>query len=567
MMRRIELTSANVNASFAGGEKAYFIIRETVSLTGDAVSVPAGSILYFQGGHFKSAVSGRSVKLNLNGADVSGATCCAFGRDVEVSGFHNALVHADWFYDRDAGMEEYEAINKALVSAAGCPVTLEDRIYELTGAIAFPEGAPAIGCQTLISPGELKISENRKDPDEPYPFTAIVVNTGNIRLCINIIRGIPYDDSDPNHIIVHPATGSGIRFTDTCQNVVVDVKFLTWLEKGIDISAGADSGNNLQIQNCSVEFQRIKADNCIYVNLFSGKSPSVNDWLVDTRVIGGRLEGVNGIYFADPSAGVVTNNERINGLVFQNIGFEGLTGMPLRLRNMCMSSLMGLRMSEDLPKDGVYIDMKNVFNLKLGGTLDARRIHAGDNVRNVTVSAYFTDSTSNSYMRHFDTLVFMAPDGTHTVETTTCSFQPYDMGKTIVADKPAPQSGFAETICDIVDMQPYNDVTYNGYPSKFHVLPRTINLVVKKGNRLILDFSGSRSCPLLLLDAFVRIETGGVLTVKVNSFPEGGLLSYTIISIVDGNRKEGSSVSFTDDGLYRFTYDENWQLVITKVGK
>lgn len=263
----------------------------------------------------------------------------------------------------------------------------------------------------------------------------------------------------------------------------------------------------------------------------------------------------------------MTNNERINGLVFQNVGFEGLTGMPLRLRNMCMSSLMGLRMSEDLPDDGVYIDMKNVFNLKLGGTLNARRIHAEDNVRNVTVSAYFTDSTSNSYHRHFDTLVYMAPDGSNTVETTTCSFQPYDMGKTIVADKPAPQSGFAETVCDIVDMQPYNDVTYNGYPSKFHVLPRTINLVVKKGNKLILDFSGSRSFPLLLLDAFVRIETGGVLTVKVNSFPEGGLLSYTIISIVDGNRKEGSSVSFTDDGLYRFTYDENWQLVITRVGK
>lgn len=566
-MRRIELTSANVNASFAGGEKGYFIIRETVSLTGDAVSVPAGSILYFQGGHFMSAVSGRSVKLNLNGADVSGATCCAFGRDVEVLGFQNALVHADWFYDSDAGMEEYEAINKALVSAAGCPVTLEDRIYELTGAIAFPEGAPAIGCQTLISPGELKISKNRKDPDEQYPFTAIAVNTGNIRLHINTIRGIPHDNSDPDNVIVHPATGSGIRFTDTSQNVVVDVKFLTWLEKGIDISAAANSGNNLQIQNCSIEFQRIKADNCIYVDIFSGKNPSANDWFVDTRVVGGRLEGVNGIYFADPPAGVVTNNERINGLVFQSIGFEGLTGMPLRLRNMCMSSFIDSRMCESLP-DGL-IDMNNVFNLKIGikSTLDVSRIHAGDNVKRVTVSAYFIDSTHMYYPRHFDTLVFTTPDGTNTVGTATCSFQSYDMGKTIVADKPAPQSGFAETVCDIVDMQPYNDVTYNGSASQFHILPRTINLVVKKGNNLILDFSGSRFFPLLLLDAFVRIEAGGILTVRVNKIPDKETLPYTIISIVDGNRKEGSSVSFTDDGLYRFTYDENWQLVITKVGK
>lgn len=566
-MRRIELTSANVNASFAGGEKGYFIIRETVSLTGDAVSVPLGSILYFQGGYFKSAISGRSVKLNLNGADVSGATCCAFGRDVEVSGFHNALVHSDWFYDRDAGMEEYEAINKALVSAAGCPVTLEDRIYELTGSIMFPEISSSNTCQTLISPGTLKISRNRKDLAEPYPFTAIVLNRTNIRLDIDSIDGDAFVRDEEGKIIeVYPSTG--IRFVGTCNNIVIDFSIIRDIKKGIDVSDFTDSDSGgIRIQNCRINFQDIFAEYCIYVDLFSGKSPSANDWFVDTFFGGGRLEGVNGIYFADPPAGVVTNNERINGLVFQNVGFEGLTGMPLRLRNMCMSSLMGLRMSEDLPDDGVYIDMKNVFNLKLGGTLNARRIHAEDNVRNVTVSAYFTDSTSNSYHRHFDTLVYMAPDGSNTVETTTCSFQPYDMGKTIVADKPAPQSGFAETVCDIVDMQPYNDVTYNGYPSKFHVLPRTINLVVKKGNKLILDFSGSRSFPLLLLDAFVRIETGGVLTVKVNSFPEGGLLSYTIISIVDGNRKEGSSVSFTDDGLYRFTYDENWQLVITRVGK
>ena len=566
-MRRIELTSANVNASFAGGEKGYFIIRETVSLTGDAVSVPLGSILYFQGGYFKSAISGRSVKLNLNGADVSGATCCAFGRDVEVSGFHNALVHSDWFYDRDAGMEEYEAINKALVSAAGCPVTLEDRIYELTGSIMFPEISSSNTCQTLISPGTLKISRNRKDLAEPYPFTAIVLNRTNIRLDIDSIDGDAFVRDEEGKIIeVYPSTG--IRFVGTCNNIVIDFSIIRDIKKGIDVSDFTDSDSGgIRIQNCRINFQDIFAEYCIYVDLFSGKSPSANDWFVDTFFGGGRLEGVNGIYFADPPAGVVTNNERINGLVFQNVGFEGLTGMPLRLRNMCMSSLMGLRMSEDLPDDGVYIDMKNVFNLKLGGTLNARRIHAEDNVRNVTVSAYFTDSTSNSYHRHFDTLVYMAPDGSNTVETTTCSFQPYDMGKTIVADKPAPQSGFAETVCDIVDMQPYNDVTYNGYPSKFHVLPRTINLVVKKGNKLILDFSGSRSFPLLLLDAFVRIETGGVLTVKVNSFPEGGLLSYTIISFVDGNRKEGSSVSFTDDGLYRFTYDENWQLVITRVGK
>lgn len=567
-MRRIELTSENVNASFAGGEKAYFIIRETVSLTGDAVSVPVGSILYFQGGHFKSAVSGRSVKLNLNGADVSGATCCAFGRDVEVSGFHNALVHSDWFYDPDAGMEEHEAINKALVSAHGCPVTLEDREYLLTGSIMFPEISSSNICQTLISPGTLKISRNRKDLAEPYPFTAIVLNRTNIRLDIDSIDGDAFVRDEEGKIIeVYPSTG--IRFVGTCNNIVIDFSIIRDIKKGIDVSDYTDSDSGgIRIQNCRINFQDIFAEYCIYVDLFSGKSPSANDWFVDTFFCGGRLEGVNGIYFADPPAGVVTNNERINGLVFQSIGFEDLTGIPLRLRNMCMSSFIDSRMSEHLPKD-LIIDMKNVFNLKIGikSTLDVSRIHAGDNVRRVTVSAYFLDSTNEYYPRHFDTLVFTTPDGIHTVETTTSSFQPYDMGKTIVADKPAPQSGFAETVCDIVDMQPYNDVTYNGSPSQFHILPRTINLVVKKGNNLILDFSGSRFFPLLLLDAFVRIETGGILTVRVNTIPDKETLPYTIISIVDGDYNEGLSVSIRYDGLYRFTYDENWQLVITKVGK
>lgn len=560
MMKRIEITQDNVDTVFATGESAYYTVRESVSMTGDIVTVPKGSILDFRGGSLGSAESCHIVRVDLNGADVLASSSCVFRRYVEVTGFSNSLVRAEWFNDRSAGMEEHEAINKALVSAYGCPVTLEYRYYDLRGSIMFPPCADGKTGQTLISPGILRISKSDGshdydwiDSDDPYAYNCIVVNTSNIHLVLNTIQ-CTYS---------HPTCG--IRLTGHSCNVKIEVDKILYCVKGIDVSTHGGSNESIQIQNCQVNFQYIHAESCIYVNLFAGKSPSSADWFTESLIVGGMMQGTNGVFFADSPNGVISNNERINGLVFQNIGLEGLNGIPLRLRNMCMSKFVDLRMSESLPNgvDAVWVDLKNVFDLSISikSGLLASRFQADDSVKRVTVNAYFRDEASLYYSWHFDRLIFQTLQDSSSTGMATCSIQPYNSCRTIIADKTALPTGMAETVYNFADMFPVNDGTYEDRLSRFDILPETVNAVVRQGNDLILDFTGFNRFLNPIVNICANIAIGGMLTVRTSESPDN------VISMVDSVGKPVKSVSFSTSGLYRCICSEQWQLVITRVGQ
>lgn len=564
-MKKIQLTSSNLRQSIVADTGSYFIIEDDIALPEGTFKFPTGSILDFRGGSFiSSSRSGKETTIDLNGSNVYAPPCCLFGKYVNVTGFSNSSIKAEWF--RADGLEEHESINKSLVAAAGVPVVLEARQYILKGSIVFPKLANEhFTTQTLVSPGTLTAST-----EQP----AICINVLNVRVVANII----------NKLSSTTYFGTGIRLSGNAYNIDIDVFRFSYLEKGIEVlpeSINSDSFSG--IQYCTIKFKNIIAKYCFYVDVYSKNSDNNNlhTWFTESRIEGGRMEGENGIYFVDPPK-VFENTQPMDGLLFENIGFEGLTGMPIRLRNLSSSRFDNLRLSENLPglpnneggkwdSSAKWIDLKNVSYVKISlkGLFDPMRVKAEERTQNVFVNAFLIDDF-NAFTSHFDTLAIMplydnsASASSMPQMTATSTLQPFNMTKTFVADA-KPSIGYATKILSLRDILPLNDkisTESNGIQkiAKFNVLPRTLNVIVKDDNIIELDVTGlSRFAPCTI-DVYGMIEPGGNLAFKTSGNPSK--ITYLSNGII---YPASNYASFNELGLYRLTFDSDWNLVITKV--
>lgn len=375
------LNNSNFKSAIASSSPGtHFIIEEDIAFSEASVSLPGGCVLDFRGGSLAFQGSQSTAKLNLNNSDIIAGGYCIFSKGIDVSGISNSLVRAEWFHDKQ--LEEHVCINRALMAANGAPVTLENRLYELTGSITFPQLDNGIS-QTLISPGTLKLNSE---------IPAINLDVSYVQLKINKIEGV-YQNSNSR-------IGTGILMSGNCFHVNIDVFYMTSLHKGISIcpdSRNTDTGRG--IQYCKVVFQAIRADYCIYIDIYSNsKTDRLTNWFTETLFIGGRLSGINGIYFADP---ILANSYGPESIQFFNIGLEGLTGIPVRLVNATSLKLEALRMAEDLPglsgntnptwdSNATWVYLNGVFNSQISvkHRIAANRFNAEGTVRNVTVKAF-----------------------------------------------------------------------------------------------------------------------------------------------------------------------------------
>lgn len=564
-MSIVYLNNSNFKSAIASSSPGtYFIIEEDIAFSDASVSLPGGCVLDFRGGSLAFQGSQSTAKLNLNNSDIIAGGYCIFSKGIDVSGISNSLVRAEWFHDKQ--LEEHVCIHRALTAANGAPVTLENRLYELTGSITFPQLDNGIS-QTLISPGILKIKSE---------IAAINLDVSYVQLKINRIDGV-YQNSNSR-------IGTGILMSGNCFHVDIDVFHMTSLHKGISIcpdSRNTDTGRG--IQYCKVVFQAISADYCIYIDIYSNsKTDRLTNWFTETLFIGGRLSGLNGIYFADP---ILANSYGPDCIQFFNIGLEGLTGIPVRLVNATALKLEALRMAEDLPglpgfsnqtwdSDATWVYLNGVFNshISVKGRVAANRFNAEGTIRNVTINAFFIDNY-DSYSVHFDTLVFnMLPNESGQNSATkilTSSIQPYNLCKTITAIGPETGGIVQDTTYMLRDLLPYQEDSYqNGEITQtcaFHILPRTLNAIVSDDNNLILNLNGLESFAPCFFDVFADISPARLLTfVKETG---NGIFTELTAQNEESSKEEKKSVmmSFNESGLYRLTWDENWKLIISKI--
>lgn len=621
-MQRVLLTESN-KSLLNQGTPYYFVIESDVSLSGINLNISGSSVFDFRGGCFTNNTPANEITLNFHHAAVMAPPYCIFEKGIKVAEIGTNLIHAEWFHA--ASMKTHEFVNRALEAAAreigsggsynsgpGCPVTLEAKEYLLEGKIEFPrisEGYPVQ--QKLIIPGQLSIDDTMV-PDDPKiedNFVAIEIHEHGVNLQLNRIR---YTGSKRAFF------GTGIKFTGNSYHSIVNVYNLHKLKNGIDISPtipgsqpyhDPDTGIDHYysgIQYLQLNFNRIYAYNCFYVDVYTranvNNDPNwvhIDKWFTESIIRGGQMSGYNGIYFVDPETlpNLVDGEKNainVNGLVFDNIGFEELGetnatkgGIPLALRNVDQSVITNIRMAESLPgiskdfwdPEATWIEFKKCRRLNITSKTFVHPNHIkieglnSDIVINgpvVTEPGWYTD--------HYNMLAILSMSNADRSEITsqmiaTSSIQPVNVAKTLeLGYRLIPTT---KTITyKLKEILPLNEI-YGGKGdkidvSKVNILPRTLNVRINKGYTMIIDVTGlSRFSASAVIDIAAMIASGGTLTIKFSRKSENDDITNdnSIISFSESGvtMMMGETLSVTTPGLYRLTFNVDWQLVVTKI--
>lgn len=601
-MATITITQSNVdtilNSCVSGN---YYIVEETIRLSSNnPYKFQRGCFIEFRGGSF-TAPDGVTAKVKLNESQVIAPVYCLFGKNVAVDGFTNALVHAEWFNDREAGMKDDEVINKAMLSARGCPVTLECRDYYLYAPIEVlyvtdnPDrlyyGGDMTRRQTLISPGVLHVEGD---------FPAIDVYPLNVTLEINSIVGKAGSGAGGKYL------GTGIRLSGANYHLNISVNQMVSLNKGFEIypdtkkeiwftykdkKTGKDTKvlepiglkGTAGIQYCKIGFQYIRADYCMYIDLYSGNyirklstgKYGSTTWFNECQVSGGYMTGNYGIYVKDKEEANIdkelSNEWLMDGLKFSDITFQDLTAPAMRLRWMHMAKFYNVDTRGSMPGtdgSGAYLpwfDFKNFryTDITFKGYIRPNRFKIAGEMFMVKANGYVIDD-EGWYTTRFDTLVFMPMYDTSSKTykphmAATNSVQPYNMGRLLVADAPPTGGAFTDKAFTLNDLLPVNYVPKNNSESfGLHILPRTVNVDIHEDNNMIIDLTGLNRFSPCLIDICWCSDYGGMLTFKTSEWPSK-------IVTPDYPAHPDKSVSFNEPGLYRLTWNSDWELVITKV--
>lgn len=618
-MKPVHLTSDYINdGNLAADEQLgvgkYYIIEEDVNIQKERITFPADSVLDFRGGSFmqyfvmeQSTGSivppivqpiAKTPVVDLNGSTVYAPIYCIFYSSIEVEGFANSLIHADWFNDISSTQGEEVYINRAIVAAKGCPVTLEHRTYTLKGSITFPvlpwrpDLDELYGRQTLIAPGMLDLDIPTMGSES---FPAIVINTNYINLDIARISGKHFNNASGEVV----RKGTGIAFTGGAAHCDINVGCMTSVAKGFDISptvyVAPNHRQDAGIQYCRIKFQYIKATYGFYIDIYSGKdktiategsnTPIYSTWFNENRILGGELSGINGIYFVDLPEGYAY--APLDGLVFENIGFEDLDGTPLKINNVSDCRFMHMRFMEkvSLPTDRPWIVLRNICttDIWIKGKLnpDLIRVDEDNNPKNPTrgviIKSWLEDDKWGWHARFDSMAVMPLPDRdqqgqVQPVLTACSSISPFNMTKTIVVDGQKEDNGTGIEGIDlekatyyIRDILPVRDESVHNdqvdWDTTFNVLPRTLNVIMgDTGELMILNVSGLQNFAPSILDIYLYAPGAKMLVIKTDDQN----VSFTDASYPPPYKK-ASQIVCNETGLYRLTWDSDWNIVVTKI--
>lgn len=599
-MQRVLLTESN-KSLLNQGTPYYFVIESDVSLSGLNLNISGSSVFDFRGGCFTNNTPANEITLNFHHAAVMAPPYCIFEKGIKVAEIGTNLIHAEWFHA--ASMKTHEFVNRALEAAAreigsynsgpGCPVTLEAKEYLLEGKIEFPrisEGYPVQ--QKLIIPGQLSIDDTMV-PDDPKiedNFVAIEIHEHGVNLQLNRIR---YTGSKRAFF------GTGIKFTGNSYHSIVNVYNLHKLKYGIAVTPTIPGslpypGTDIYysaVQYLQMNFNRIYAEYCIYVDACSKNSAVFSQWFSESIIRGGQLSGVNGIFFADAAKSNITHG---NGLVFDNIGFEGVGdtleakgGIPLALRNLDQCVVTNIRMAESLPgisgfwdPEATWIELKNCRRLNISSKtfVHPNHINIQGETYNVVINGPVV-SDPGWYIDHYDKLAILPlTDVTNKLTSqmvATSSVQPVNVAETLEFGFPSGSlipGGVKTVTYRLADILPRNEIYWGEGDkvdlSRVNILPRTLNVRINNGYKMTIDLSGlSRFSPSAVIDLNATIVSGGTLIIMYNRVSENADvdISQSMVNVAQTGVQKGTSFSYTESGLYRLTFNVDWQLVVTKI--
>lgn len=581
--------SPSVLTELLNGGK-YFIISADIQLSSSTNSVTKlkikeSSVLDFRGG---SLYSNNDVELDLSVCQVCAAPYPIFGKHIKLVNYQGSEIKAEWFKSADDTSDDL-FINRAIASADGCPVILQARTYTLKGSIRFLTGNRRM--QTLICPGTLQVTKGN------YP--AIDINTQHVTLKINEIVGTEtYLKPTPDNKYESRRMGTGVLFSVYSDYCDVEVNSMSRLGMGFcvqpDTYGKVDYHNKFiagGIQYCRIKFDSISADFCFYLDVFSkaqlmldenqplkkdelpkdlwNKEIGCQNWFNENRVSGNLMQGLYGIYVVGPEDISGYNNQIdprkvgnvMNGLIFENISFEKIKKLPVRLRSMMRSCLLNLQMYNSLPGNNPngaddftpWVDMKNTKEVRMSFNSYVLPNHfkIGDNCYRCYISGAVLDRPGH-WDSHFDMIGIDAlADPSDTEQSIsqmyfTNSVQPFNMTKTISLLNET-ETVVTKYLKDLLPNMREGAGTGEDKYIDLPVLPMNVNVLALHSKTLILDLTGLNSLPPCLYTVNANINSGGKLQFR-------------------GDLEGGAKVKeVTSSGEYSIQRLNDWTLRIAKV--
>lgn len=582
------IDSSNVSSALTELKKGgkHFIIMADVNFPKGVTYLGPGSILAFRGGSFVTITSSTVV---LESCQICAGSYPVFHKNIRVVGLENAEVRAEWFRSADDDSDA-DFINRAIKAANGCPVVLEARTYTLKDSIRFKSGDNSR--QTLICPGTLQVS------GEAGNIPAVDINVQTVTLKVKKIKGTATADG---------YNGIGVKFSVYTEHSDIEVDTMINLDKGFFVQPdmrGQLTSEGKQrpggVQYCRIRFGSISADYCFYIDVYTtaplvdsdtGKPVvdplnlppglenfSVYNWFNENQISGELMQGKYGVYTVDLSEWetdpiVKTKVSNVmNGLMFENISFERITVLALRLRSVRRSSFLNMQMFNSMPggfpnSSSVYtpwIDLENISEVRMSfnSYVVPNRIKVGDSCKNTYIHGAILDNPEH-YYSHFDTLgidTLPVQSGNSSVTKSqmfvTNSVVPFNMTKNVATD---PGEDVWVTTKYISDLLPnLKDDNTNSEQISLPVLPSTVNVEVGKYKTMILNLTGLDLFAPCLFTVNASMLSGGKLQFRVSDY----------LKIEGGEHDASSHVNkktFADSGTYSVQWLSNWVIRITKL--
>lgn len=337
------------------------------------------------------------------------------------------------------------------------------------------------------------------------------------------------------------------------------------------------------IQYTNIKFQQIFATDCFYIDIYSGKSKHPDNknatWFNECHISGGQLEGKNGINMVNQPNG--KSFAPMDGLMFENIGLEGLKGLPLKICNVSGCHFLYLRMMESLPTNAPWLDLKDVeyteISIKGGLNPDRVKIDEQSSFKGLIIKAWLQDDQWGYHAR-FNRMVAMplyqsgsTPDNFVNKPKLTAysSINPFNMAKTIVVNDENSEYRITDILPvrndfstkeserNLPDSIKTRALATKAWSTNYNVLPRTLNIIMdESGEDVVLNVSGMSYYAPCVLDLYLYGSGAKQLIIRTNGAP-----NYVIDAESPTVKKKEHRCYTT--GVYRLTWDSDWNLVIS----
>ena len=337
MLNTMEIQNAILQGVFAD---VIIKIKGDCRLSG-TLNLGPNCILDFDGGTLRPVSNGANAVIVGYATEIRAPKYHIF-YGIELRGtFSNSTLPVEWFgaigngFDGDEAEDNSFLIQSALDFtenlANRIPIELGTAIYNIHSTIILKKQN-----QAIVGNGCLQILSN---------IPAIEMRNLYQKVDIREIRYRDYGNT------FESMDGSGVLLSGNVHNATINVDKMTGLKIGFDLSPTPKTPEETVVgsQYNKISWQYLECETGINININNSMNELQTLWVGENQFHGGRLYCKKGIIIE----GKEGDNDKINGNVFNCIGFEGwasglIMETPIKVKSARLNNFHDLRMSEGI---------------------------------------------------------------------------------------------------------------------------------------------------------------------------------------------------------------------------